>query len=92
MVTDNYIEGVGIMKIAKLIIIDHQTKILINWKGLDNLNMILKEKAPAPMKLDDHNMNMVNPVVHWYQIATFAEKMVIMQTNVPLKTWERHRL
>ena len=57
--------------------------------GLGNFSVILKEKALNPMKLDDHNMNMVNLV---YQIVTFAEKMVIMQINVRLKTSERHAL
>ena len=65
-----------------LIIIDHQIGGSISQRGLDNFSMILREETLTPMKLENHNMNMGNPVVHCYQPATFAERMVIMQTNV----------
>ena len=35
--------------------------------------------------------NRVNPVVLRYQIATYAEKMAIMQINVPQKKKEKHQ-
>ena len=58
-------------------------------RGLDNFNTNLdKEKIRILRML---NENLVNPVVHRYQIVTYAGKKVIMQINAGQKTKERHQ-
>ena len=58
-------------------------------RGLDNFNTNLdKEKIRILRML---NENLVNPVVHRYQIATYAGKTVIMQISVREKKKERHQ-
>ena len=58
-------------------------------RGLDNFNTNLdKEKIRILRML---NENLVNPVVHQYQIVIYTGKTVIMQINVRKKTKERHQ-
>ena len=63
LATDNNIEGVVTKKTTNLLIINHQICGSISQKGLSNFNMILREKALTPTKLDNHSMNMVNTMV-----------------------------
>ena len=58
-------------------------------KGLDNFNMNLGKARIRILKMLAGNR--VNPVVLRYQIATYAEKMAIMQINVPQKKKEKHQ-
>ena len=58
-------------------------------KGLDNFNMNLEKGIHQILRILARNM--VEPMVLRYRTATYAEKTVIMQINVPQKKKEKHQ-